>query len=59
VAKLEKALQEATTTPEFVKMITTTSMDTSFMGAKAFGPYFQSEIEKWAGVIKAAGAKAE
>jgi len=59
VARLEKALQEVTAAPEFVSMSTTTSMDTSFMGAKEFGPYFLSEIDKWADVIKAAGVKAE
>jgi tripartite-type tricarboxylate transporter receptor subunit TctC len=59
VARLEKALQETISSPEFMGMTTTTSMDTSFMGPKEFGPYFLSEIEKWAGVIKAAGVKAE
>ena len=45
--------------PEFVRMTTTMAMDPGFQTSAEFTEYFNSEIEKWAAIIKAANVKPE
>lgn len=55
--RLEQVIGEAVKSPEFVKMITTMSMDLGFQTSAEFTEYFNSEIDKWAAIIKAANVK--
>jgi tripartite-type tricarboxylate transporter receptor subunit TctC len=56
---LQQVIGEAMKSPEFVKMTTTMAMDPGFQPSAEFTAYFNSEIDKWAAIIKAANVKPE
>jgi tripartite-type tricarboxylate transporter receptor subunit TctC len=59
IAKLEKTLADVLAMPEVKKRLTELGAIVTPMGSKEFGAFIQSEIVKWADVIKKAGLKFE
>jgi tripartite-type tricarboxylate transporter receptor subunit TctC len=55
IDKLNKATNEALTSPEVAETLKKQGMDILGGSADDFGRYIQSETDKWAGVAKAAG----
>ena len=59
IAKLEKTLADVLAMPEVKKRLTELGAIVTPMGSKEFGAFIQTEIVKWANVIKKAGLKFE
>jgi len=54
IATLDKAFREMAAKPEFQKAIADQGLEPIYMDAAKAGPFWTSEIDKWAAVIKAA-----
>jgi tripartite-type tricarboxylate transporter receptor subunit TctC len=59
MATLDKTMGVIAKNPEFQKAIENQGLDVTYMNAKDATAFWNSEIEKWVAVIKAADVKAE
>jgi tripartite-type tricarboxylate transporter receptor subunit TctC len=59
LAKLTDAVNKALKSPDVVKRFQELGAEPGTVSAAAYGDFLQAETKKWAGVIKASGAKAQ
>lgn len=57
IARLNAEIEKAVNNPDLVEAMSRQGADPTYMNAKAFGQYIESELARWGAAVKAAGLK--